>query len=137
MGHGDAAVVNPCEQKDNIETLYKMANENKDKLHNIEVKQAQIAGDVSHIKSRLDNGMSHSIANINKIVTALEPVIAYHAEFIKKAEAEDLIAKNKHHARIVGKIEDIGWWISKIVLFALMVALAGVIVWATANGWKP
>ena len=132
--------MNPCDQLGNIEKLFSMAYGNKDKLHAIEVRQEKIANDVSHIKSQLDSDfdrMSQSVANIDKIVTSLGPVIAHHDEFIKKAEVEEIISNNKHHARVVGKIEDIGWWISKIVLFAIISAFAGIIVWAIANGWKP
>jgi hypothetical protein len=105
--------MNPCEQKENIENLYKLAAANKDRIHGMEVRQVEIQGDVKHVKTRLDNGISHTIASLNNLLTKLEPVI-------------------NHHARIVAKIEDIGWWMSKILIAAVLL----IIVWAASNGWK-
>lgn len=79
----------------------------------MELRQVEIQGDVSHIKSRIDNGMSHTISNLNTLLTKLEPIIA-------------------HHDKIVNKLEDIGWWISK----GLIGALIGVLIWAASHGWK-
>jgi hypothetical protein len=104
----------PCDQKDNIEKLFDFHDEKMKQLNVIEVRQAEIQGDVRHIKSRIDNGMSHTIANLNNLLIKLEPIIA-------------------HHSKIVSKIEDVGWWISK----GLLMALLGVLIWAASHGWKP
>lgn len=107
-------MMEPCSQKDNIEKLFEFHDAKMAKLQTMEVRQAEIQGDVRHIKTRIDNGMSHTIANLNTLLTKLEPIIA-------------------HHAKVVSKIEDIGWWISKGLLFGIV----GVMIWAIANGWKP
>lgn len=106
--------MNPCEQKDNIETLYRLSSANKDKLHEMEVRQMEIAGNVSHIKSRIENGMSTTIHSMDEKLTLLLPKI-------------------EHHTKVIGKIEDIGWWISK----GLLISLIGVLVWAASHGWRP
>ena len=107
----------PCGQEDNIKKLFNFHDDKMKQLNKMEVRQAEIQGDVKHIKSRIDNGMSHTIANLNNLLTKLEPIIA-------------------HHSRIVSKVEDVGWWISKGLLLALLLALGGVFIWATSHGWK-
>ena len=107
-------MTNPCEQKENIEKLFTFHDDKMKQLHTMEVRQTEIQGDVRHIKTRIDNGMSHTITNLNNLLTKLEPVIA-------------------HHSKIVSKIEDVGWWISK----GLIIALIGVMIWAASHGWKP
>ena len=97
----------PCVEKDTIEAL-------KSSLADIRVKLAETGGDVSHIKSRLDNGMSHTLSQVHLWLSELKPQI-------------------QHHASIVKRVEDIGWWISK----GLIIALIGLLTWAVANGWKP
>ena len=104
----------PCDQIETIKGIRDKADVQNTKLHEMEVRQVEIQGDVKHIKTRIDNGMSHTIANLNQLLTKLEPVI-------------------NHHAKIVSKIEDIGWWITK----GLLVALIGLLIWAVANGYKP
>lgn len=104
-------MTDPCEQRDKIEAI-------TGKMQAMEVRQVEIQGDVKHIKTRIDNGMSHTIASLNALLTKLEPII-------------------NHHARIIGKIEDIGWWISKAVVTFLVAALIGLAVWAIASGWRP
>ena len=104
----------PCDQIETIKCIREKSEAQNEKLHEMEIRQVEIQGDVKHIKGRIDNGMSHTIANLNTLLTKLEPII-------------------NHHAKIVGKIEDIGWWITK----GLLVAVIGVLIWAVANGWKP
>jgi aspartate carbamoyltransferase catalytic subunit len=108
----------PCEQKENIEALFNRSNENKDKLHIMEVRQVEIAGDVKHIRSRIENGMGSTIHAMDEKLTLLVPQI-------------------QHHAKIVAKIEDVGWWISKLVILAVIISFVGLVIWAAANGWKP
>jgi hypothetical protein len=92
----------PCSQQ---ETLTKL-----------QVRQADIAGDVAHIKSRLDNGMSHTIADIHEKVTKIIPII-------------------EHHADIVKRIEDVGWLISRWVITGLAASLLALIAWAITKGF--
>lgn len=102
-----------CNQKDNIKKLFDFHEEKMNKLHNMEVRQCEIHGDVKHIKSRIDNGMSHTIANLDKMLTKLEPTIGHHAEIIKR-------------------VEGIGWTLST----ALLLTLIGLIGWAVAHGFQ-
>jgi hypothetical protein len=103
----------PCEQKENIENLYKRAGANKEKLHEMEVRQVEILGDVKHIKERLDNGMSHTISNLDQTLTKLVPVI-------------------DHHSSIVKRIEGIGWTLATSFILALVAYLA----WGIGHGFK-
>ncbi len=102
-----------CNQKDNIKKLFDFHDEKMTKLHEMEVRQVSIQGDVAHIKSRLDNGMSHTLADIHQTLTKLEPTIGHHADIIKR-------------------IEGIGWTLSTTLILTL-VALIG---WAVAHGFK-
>jgi hypothetical protein len=96
----------PCDQKETIESL-------KSSLADIRVNQALIGGDVSHIKSRLDNGMSHTIAHMNTMLTKLTPII-------------------DHHADIVKRIEGIGWTLATTLIICLIAYLA----YGVAHGFK-
>ena len=101
----------PCKQEEKIESI-------TSKMQMIEVRQVEIQGDVKHIKGRIDNGMSHTIAEIHQWLSELKPKI-------------------EHHGDIVKRVEDFGWWISKTVGFLLLTAVIGIAIWAIANGWKP
>ena len=102
-----------CTQKDNIAKLFVFHDTKMAKLQEMEVRQVEIQGDVKHIKTRIDNGMSHTIANLDKMLTKLEPTIGHHADIIKR-------------------IEGIGWTLST----ALILTLIGLIGWAVAHGFK-
>jgi hypothetical protein len=108
----------PCSQENTIKEIKSDALIAKDKLHEMEVRQVEIQGDVKHIKTRLDNGMSHTIAEMHSWLSELKPKI-------------------EHHADIVRRVEDFGWWISKTVGMILVTVLVGIAIWAVANGWKP
>lgn len=101
----------PCEQKGNIEKLFAMHEQKIQELSDIKVKQAEIHGIVTHVQKRIENGMSSTIHSMDEKLTILIPQI-------------------NHQGKIVAKIEDIGWWISKLVIAALLLVL----VWAIANG---
>jgi hypothetical protein len=111
-------VSEPCSEKHNIEKLFDFHDEKMKQLNQMEIRQVRMDGNIEHIKSRIDNGMSHTIANLNTLLTKLEPIIG-------------------HHSRIIGKIEDIGWWISRSVIFGFVLCLVGLTIWAVANGFKP
>ena len=108
----------PCSEKENIEKLFTFHEQKMNQLHEMEKRQITIQGDVTHIKTRLDNGMSHTIAEMHAWLSELKPKI-------------------EHHADIVRRVEDFGWWISKTVGIAILMAVIGVAIWAIANGWKP
>ena len=102
-----------CDQKENISKLFTFHDEKMAKLHDMEVRQCEIQGDVKHIKTRIDNGMSHTIANLDRMLTKLEPTIGHHADIIKR-------------------IEGIGWTLATTVLLSLL----GLLGWGLAHGFK-
>ena len=104
----------PCSEKDKIEKLYEYHDLKMKQLHEMEKRQISIGGDVSHIKTRIDNGMSHTLAKLHEMLTALKPTI-------------------EHNSKVCGKVENIGWTLST----ALILCVLGVIGWAIANGFKP
>lgn len=108
----------PCEQRDVINSIHQKIDSRDQVLSVLQVKQAEIAGDVSHIKTRIDNGMSHTIADIHNKLTALAPII-------------------EHHADIVRRIEDVGWLISRWVIVGLVTVVLSLIVWAISKGFHP
>ena len=108
----------PCSEKEKISKLFTFHEEKMTKLHEMELRQITIQGDVSHIKGRLDNGMSHTIAEMHSWLSELKPKI-------------------EHHADIVRRVEDFGWWISKSVGIVILASIIGIAVWAIANGWSP
>jgi hypothetical protein len=87
-------------------------------LTTLQVKQAEIAGDVTHIKSRIDNGMSTTIKQIDANLIALKPVIEHHADIIKR-------------------VEDIGWLISRYTIVLVLTTMTGLVVWAITKGFVP
>ena len=101
-----------CTQKDNIQKIQEKLDSRDEVLAEMRVKQAEIGGDVAHIKTRIDNGMSHSIHNLNQLLTKLEPVIGHHSDIVKR-------------------IEGIGWTLST----ALILTLVGLIGWAISRGF--
>jgi predicted nucleic acid-binding protein len=108
----------PCAKADEIHEI-KLKLESRDSaLTEMRVKQVEIAGDVAHVKTRIDNGMSHTIARIDANLTALKPVIEHHADIIKR-------------------IEDFGWLISRWLGTSVVLGLLGVIIWAITKGFVP
>jgi hypothetical protein len=87
-------------------------------LTTLQVRQAEIAGDVQHIKQKIDNGITHSIRRIDENLINLKPII-------------------EHHADIVKRIEDFGWLISRTVTSAILAILAGLVIWAIGKGFLP
>lgn len=108
----------PCEQRDEIKRINDKLDSRDAVLTSLQVKQADIAGDVSHIKQRIDNGMSTTIARMDANLTSLKPVL-------------------DHHADIVKRIEDMGWLVSRITLSFIICSLIGVIIWAISKGFTP
>jgi hypothetical protein len=109
----------PCEQKDNIEDLKKgqeklftFHDEKLRVINEMRVTQVKIEGDITHIKSRLDNGMSHTLASIHEKMTLLTPVI-------------------DHHTNIVKRIEGIGWTLATTLVITLIAYLA----WGISHGF--
>jgi hypothetical protein len=106
-------VTEPCSEKHNIEKLFDFHDMKMKELSDIKVKQAEIGGDVSHIKSRIDNGMSHTIANLDTLLTKLEPIL-------------------NHHADVIRRIEGMGWTLATTLLLTLL----GFLAWGIAHGFK-
>ena len=85
----------------------------KETISELKVRQAEIAGDVKAVREKIYNGMSAKIDKTHDVMTRLEPIIA-------------------HHATVVSNIENMGWWLSRITLTAVI----GVIFWAVSKGFK-
>jgi hypothetical protein len=102
-----------CDQEENIAKLFDYHEEKMKKLQEMEVRQVEIQGDIKHIKTRIDNGMSHTIQNLDQTLTKLVPVI-------------------DHHSNIVKRIEGIGWTLATSFILALVAYLA----WGVSHGFK-
>lgn len=87
-------------------------------LTTLQVEQAKIAGDVAHIKARIDNGMSTTIKQIDANLTSLKPII-------------------EHHADIIRRIEDVGWLISRYAIVTGLTTVTCLVVWAISKGFTP
>lgn len=107
----------PCEQRDEIAAIKKKLDDRDSMLMELRVKQAEIGGDVAHIKTRIDNGMSHTLQRIDMNLMEIKPVIAHHSDIVKR-------------------IEDIGWLWSRYSGIGLIALLLGLIVWAITNGFN-
>lgn len=103
----------PCSEKENIEKLFSFHEEKMKQLQSMELRQMKIAGDVEHIKGRIDNGMSCTLANMNTLLTELGPTI-------------------KHHASVISRIEGIGWLLSTTILLSLL----GLLGWGLSHGFQ-
>jgi hypothetical protein len=84
-----------------------------EKFSDIKITVTEIKGDVSHIKSRVDNGMSKTIEEIHNMLIEMKPTIAHHQDIIKR-------------------IEDAGWALA----YGLIGAIVVVVIWAIAHGAK-
>ena len=102
-----------CNQKDNIEKLFVMHDMKMKEISDIKVKQAEIHGIVSHVKGRIDNGMSHTIHNLDQTLTKLEPVL-------------------NHHSDVIRRIEGMGWTLAT----TLLISLLGFLAWGISHGFK-
>ena len=67
------------------------------KIHAMEIKQTEVAGDVSHIKTRIDNGIS---GTLTKIFSKLD----------------EIVPKVRDNTYWVGKFKQSIWWIATIGL---------------------
>jgi hypothetical protein len=83
-----------------------------EKFGDIKLIIAEVKGDVSHIKSRIDNGMSKTISEIHDMLTELKPKIA-------------------HHANVIKRIEDGGWALA----YGFVGVIALVVIWSIAHGF--
>jgi hypothetical protein len=111
----------PCEQKDRIDELHSKL----DILTKLQIRQAEIdskvdyvKGTVEHVRIKIDNGLSGDIKATHNMLLELQPVI-------------------KHHADIVKRVEDIGWFWSKYSGIGLITILLGIVFWAIRNGYLP
>jgi hypothetical protein len=97
----------PCSKEEVIDSI-------KNSLSEMRVKQVEIAGDVSHVKSRIDNGMSHTIENIHRNLTDIVPIVQRFVTFETR-------------------INDLIWWGAKILTGVILCLIA----WAIAKGFTP
>jgi hypothetical protein len=105
--------VDPCKQEEIIKEIKAEASAAKDKLHEMEVRQVKIDGNIEHIKGRIDNGMSHTIHSLDQTLTKLEPVL-------------------NHHSEVIRRIEGMGWTLATTLLLALL----GYLAYGISNGFK-
>ena len=103
----------PCEQKDNILKIQDKLDSRDAVLTVLQVKQAEIAGDVAHIKGRIDNGMSETLKEIHQVIIELKP---------KVVEYDDLYRR----------VKDAGW----AMAYVFGGLTLGVIIWAVKSGMK-
>ena len=89
----------------------------QEKFSDILLALTETRKDVQHIKGRIDNGMSKTLTEICNAFIELKPKI-------------------EHHAGVIRRIEDFGWWISKTVGLAILVSIIGITIWAISNGWN-
>jgi len=90
---------------------HQMLPECIEKFSDIKVTMAEIKGDVSHVKGRIDNGMSKTITEIHDLLLNLEPKIA-------------------HHQSVIKRIEDAGW----VLAYSFVGMVAIVVVWSIGKG---
>jgi len=87
----------------------------EEQVSEIRVKQAEIHGNISHIRTRIDNGMGKTI---HEIAEKLDKYVAQSSAF----QAESSMDR----AVINQKLRDHGWWISAVKTFIF--SLAGMAV---------
>lgn len=102
------------QNREEIDGLQLKAASNADRLVEIEKRQVVIGLSIENLVRKVENGLSSTVSDIHSILLKLIPVIDRHTSLEKR-------------------IEDIFWWLVKILIAALL----GVMVWAVANGWKP
>lgn len=100
--------------------MHEQLPECAEKFSDIRVSMAEVQGDVSHIKGRIDGGMAESLRSVKADMGELKLCISKLTPVIE------------HHAGIIKRIEDIGWKIS----MGLGAAVVAVVVWAIRQGMK-
>ena len=108
----------PCEKAKDINDMQLRLKDGDKALVDLRIKQVEIGSDVAYVKQKLDNGMSTSLKKIEDTVTRLDPVIAHHADIIKR-------------------IEDVGWLISRYAIVTGLTTITGLVVWAIGRGFTP
>jgi len=103
----------PCIREKEIEFL-------KDHAHSVNGNLIKMGDDISHIKDRLDHGISVTITESAKVLEQVR---------LQMAEVVPVINR---HTNLEKRIEDIFWWITKI----LITVIIGVVIWALAHGAK-
>jgi hypothetical protein len=106
-------VEHECKHDDKIASITNKMQVIESRQMDIQLKVVETQGDVKHIKTRIDNGMSHTIASIHEKLTLLSPVI-------------------DHHKDIVKRIEGIGWTLATSLILALIAYMA----WGISVGFK-
>lgn len=107
-----------CKQESIIQFLRDRAESNVNRLVEMEKRQIAIGADVSHIKGRIDNGLSGTVTDMHKNLTMLIPVIDRHTALEKR-------------------LEDFFWASVKAVVWSLGIAGVSLMIWGLLNGWKP
>jgi len=84
-----------------------------EKFADVRVTMAEVQGDISHIKVRIDEGIAPTLKSINETLIALKPKIDDHDDIIRG-------------------LKGIGWWI----VYGLIGGVVSTIVWAISKGLK-
>ena len=79
----------------------KRCQDHKDQIHEINIKMTEMNGDIKHIKTRLDNGMSVTITHISQEIKELTKTIL-----------EDVIPICKDSQYWVDKLKLAIYWVS-------------------------
>ena len=117
--------MDPCKQEEVIRELKNSSFSSVERLTEMEKRQIAIAGDIklqgadiSHIKGRIDNGLSATVTDMHRNLTILIPVIDRHTALEKR-------------------IEDWFWSCVKGLSWTIFGGLVVLGVWAVGLGWKP
>lgn len=103
-----------CRQEETIARLKDWETLAADRLVEMEKRQIIIGADVSHIKGRIDNGLSATVQKLHDAALKQEPLILHHSKWINRLEAACVAA-----------------------LYGIGLLGCGVIIWAIAQGFKP
>ena len=103
--------INNIEHK--MEKLFDIAESNKDSIHKVELKIAEQQSDVTHIKSRIDNGLSKTVTDMYRMVNEMS---------MKVKEAEDWKAKSQQAWMWIASI-GVGGGIAGILFYFIRMVL--------------
>jgi len=77
----------------------------EDKQHSFELTLTELAGDVRHIKSRIDNGMSKTITSIYELLTPLKYAV-------------------EENSKVTGAVKKACFWVIVVAISGTIVTLA-------------
>jgi len=108
----------PCDKAKEIECLQSHAYQVNGNLVEMEKRQIVIADKVNNIKDNLDLIISVKIIEISQTLKNVELTVTKYVSIIE------------HTKRFTDRIEDVSWWMIKI----LIIVIVGIIIWAISHG---